>query len=145
MFKEKFRIFVSQTNVVKEESKDKEGIFTFEINKAEKVCLVVGKGCISFDSSVKAMHTLADDPGFRPDYNIIVDLRDISYHPTYKEVLDIKNNLVFMKTSFTKKVAIVTTGFRMVLAELVSRFSQLKGMTVSAFSDMGAALEWVKE
>ena len=130
---------------MQEKSDDREGVFTFEINDAEKLCLVVGKGRISFDSSVKAMHTLANDPGFNPDYNIIVDLRAINYHPTYKEVLDIKNNLVFMKASFGKKIAIVTNGFMMALAELVSRLSQLSGMTVSAFSDIDTAREWMKE
>ena len=130
---------------MKEQADHRDGTFTFEINKAEKLCIVVGKGRISFDSSVQSMHTLADDPAFDPDYNIIVDLRDISYHPTYKEVLDIKNNLVFMKASFRKKIAIVTTGFRMALAELVSRFSQLNGMTVSAFNNIDAAREWMAE
>lgn len=122
-----------------------DGEFTYEIKEADKLCIVTGKGAISFESSVEAMHTLADMPGFNPDYNIIVDLRAISYHPNYKEFFGIKNNLVSMKDHFRKKIAIVATGFLMAMAELMGKLSGMKGMHVSAFSDFDNAMRWISE
>lgn len=127
------------------EDDNSDGLYTYEINVEERLCLVVAKGRIGIKSSIKAIKTVAYDPKFDKDFSVIVDLRYSNYHPSYKEVLQLHKYLVFMKDHFQNKIAVVTTSFLWVVGELISNLSRPFGMNISAFSDMDKARQWISE
>ena len=130
---------------MKQDSDNLGGLFTYEINVAKKLCLVVAKGKITIESSLGALNDLTNTPGFEKNFKIIVDLRDINYHPSYYEVKEFQKHLVFMKGNFRNKIALVTTKFFWVVGELVCNLSKPHGLNISAFSDIDKARQWIWE
>lgn len=128
---------------MKQDSDNPDGHFTYEISVANKFCLVVATGKITSESSIDALNKLANTPGFEKDFNIIVDARNINYHPSYQEVKQIQRHLVLMKDNFRNKIALVTTEFFWVVGELLCRLSQPHGLKISAFSGMEQAQQWI--
>lgn len=122
-----------------------DGLFTYEIKVNEKLCHVVASGNITFQSTLEALHTLANAPGFKKDFNVLADLRQINYHPTYNEVLGLQQHLVSMKDNFQNKIAMVTTNFFWVIGELVSNLSRPCGINILAFNDIEKARQWISQ
>lgn len=130
---------------MKQSSDPLDGQFTYQILPSEKLCLIVATGSINYESSVNALYSLAEKPGFEKEFNILADLRSIDYHPSYLEILKFHKNMVFMKDHFKGKIAIVTTNFFWVVGELVTQLSRPYGFNILAFRDMDEADAWIAE
>lgn len=120
-----------------------EGVFTYEMDEARKLCIVVAMGRITFESSIDSMNTVVNTPGFEKDFNVIVDLRLINYHPTYSEMLGLKSHMISLKGHFQNKIVLVTSGVLWIVAELMSKFLRGEGMNVFAFRDMDETMRWL--
>jgi len=110
-----------------------------------KLCIVKAEGKISFNSSIGEMIKVINNPEFDTNYRIIVDLTEISYNPSYKEIEGIKNKLIQLKPYFKQKIALISVGSISVIAYLIAQFAKYNGLKIKTFTTLDNAYEWLNE
>ena len=118
--------------------------FSIEIDVERRLFVATGLGEISFVYSVDVMIDLVKNPEFRNDFNVIIDLRRITYHPTYDELIGIKEKLIFLKGRFKKKIALVTTELLHLVGKEVCSFFNAAGFNMKFFEDLDMAKKWIE-
>ncbi len=119
--------------------------FSVDIDVEKSIFFVTGLDDISFGYSVDVMIDLVKNPEFRNDFNMIIDLRKITYHPTYDELIGVKEKLIYLKGRFNKKkVAMVTTELFQLIGEEVCSFFNAAGINMKLFEDIDKAQKWIE-
>ena len=117
--------------------------FIFEIISENSICIITGKGQITFEETVNAMNFIAFHPDFDPDFNVIVDLRLINYHPSYKDLQGIISAMKVLKDRFKNKVAIITDYKLDVIAKLFVIYNKQAGIKIRSFTNREKADLWI--
>ncbi len=119
--------------------------FTIDIDVERKMCLVTGKGEISFEDSTGAMNNLIADARYNKNFPTIVDLRMIDYHPTYREFKGIRAQLLFIRENFGNRVALITSGHLASLGQLICFMVNKEGMKMKFFDKYEDGEKWACE
>ncbi len=117
--------------------------YKYIIDKEKQLCRINGVGKVNFESSIKTMNTVANDPNFKNGFRILVDLTAINYYPDYYELLGIIEKITSLKNRFKNKIALVTDLNMSVLVHLASIYCENAGMELKYFANEEKALEWL--
>jgi hypothetical protein len=84
--------------------------FSHAICAAEETVLVTANGEITIRSAQRAVSDVQADPQFRPDYRVLVDLREMKYSPSTEDIRVLASTLGEARDSYRGKVAVVVSG-----------------------------------
>ena len=111
--------------------------FSYTISQQEHMVRVVADGPIDLRSSVDAMHAVAADPDFNPDFHILVDLRRMEYSPSTDDLIGIRDTLFGLRYTFQGGVTLVVPPASLYLARLVCILTSAAGFKMTAVTDIG--------
>lgn len=120
-----------------------EGKFSHSINKEENICYVHAVGDIDFNKSRQAMDRVANDPDFDSSMYIVVDVRQVSFHPSFSELMTLKDHLNFLKDNYKNKIAVVSNMELYYICQMFSMFCTRFGLQMKPFKDPTKAMQWL--
>ena len=119
--------------------------FSYTINEDEKTARVVATGTVTLESCIEIMKRLADDPEFKPDYHIFVDLRTMDYLPSNDEIEEIIATLSTLKEVYKSRIALLVEGkIQMFIAKLACLLSKRSGFEIEPFTVLEEAEAYLK-
>lgn len=119
--------------------------FSHRIAPERQLAEVVGKSSVNLADCLEAMHCLSEDPDFRGDYHVLVDLREIAFRPSADDARAVADALGALKSHFTGRVGVVVAGgFMFGMTRMTSLFAEMAGFDMTPFLDYGEAKAWVQ-
>lgn len=117
--------------------------FSFTIDDEKKIFTIIGNENISLNTIIEAFSSAKQISEKTRNYKIMADLRTVNFHPTFDEILTIKNRITTEKDSLNSKIALVTGQKISILAQLVSAFSNAISIKMKAFMEISDAENWL--
>ena len=141
-----FHLYNGKFNTAMKDMKESCGPYIIQYSPEEKVIRIkAGKG-VDFDSSIRVMSQVVHSPYFAPDHRIIIDFREMKYHPSYGELTGITTHLKSLSKSFQKKFAMISVrGPIYYVFELIASICKMAGMEVKIFHSEKDAETWINE
>ena len=107
---------------------------------------IIPSGKYSLKDIKSLISLVVSDPDYNPDYNVIVNLREVNYTPVVSEIIEISDFVVTIKQSFRAKTAIITKSELMYqMFKLAAHYTSKQGLRSNIFKDMDTAKEWLSE
>lgn len=120
--------------------------YRYEINSAARRVTVIGEGDSDFAGSVAFIRALTADAEYRPEYDLLVDLRGLEYTASNTEVLGFRQTINELRALFRGRIALVVSGLvRYGTARMLSQIVEPIGVRMEAFRDIDAARAWLDE
>jgi hypothetical protein len=117
---------------------------TWSICEEKRLALVRYEGPINLAQVVDTMVEVAGSPEFERDYGVLVDLREMEYSPSVRELIEIASAVINMKSLMQGKIALVTaTAFHHQMTQFNVRLVSVVGVRGKAFREMEEARKWV--
>jgi hypothetical protein len=116
--------------------------YTFTIDPDSRVAWVFGSGPMDLEESLTAPKLLFAHPDYRPDFGVVVDLRELDYEPAAGDVMVVARNLVNLRAYFAHRLAVVVRRSHSVAAELVAAIASAGGFPVRIFASAEEARRW---
>lgn len=117
--------------------------FTFEFFEQDSIFVTTGVGEINFDESVEAIKQVAIHSELNTNHKLIIDLREINYHPSFTDLHGIIGTIKFFKNKFKNNLALVTDIKMEILAKLVVVYCTRSGICMKSFVDIDDAYKWI--
>ncbi len=115
----------------------------YEIKSEEKTAFVTVSGRVDLRSALDAMGRLAEDPSFDKNYKIVIDVREMDYHPSLGELRVMAWALGHERRSYGDQVAVVLPDrSERARPHIFARFARMAGVGFNMFRDMPSALRW---
>lgn len=121
-----------------------EGKYEYCFDLSENTCLVFGRGAVNLSMTIQAMSMVTGDPRFRSDWWILADLSDIYFHPTYEELMSIKDHLLAINANRKNRIAVVVPDELYYVSLLISKIAQTSGLDICIFRNITPARTWLK-
>jgi hypothetical protein len=119
--------------------------YSHAIHPHGKYALLVAEGECDLDRTIVAMTTLVKDPGWAPDFGILVDARRIEYTPGAEETRQLAAVASQRDFFLSHPMAIVVgQDLNYGIARMFSALAGLQGAAVEVFRDMEGAHAWLK-
>jgi len=109
--------------------------------------VMTASGTADLAASKAALKSLADDPDFLQDYEVLLDWRDIDCKMSVTDVFEIATFLANPKTKLPthKKIAILVSGRHAFdHAKFLEICATNRGVALYAFEDYAKANEWLE-
>ncbi|MBL4939210.1 MAG: hypothetical protein JKY16_02860 [Lutibacter sp.] len=118
----------------------------YRILKANKLILEAHSGNLDIASFINFKTTLATNPSFSPNFNFIIDLKDVTFETSES---DLKKYADFLtkskKYKGSRKVAVITkTPNQVVSSVLFKLMFSNPSQNIEIFSTVNSAVEWMK-
>ena len=118
--------------------------FSYTINQSEKIARAVAEGTVNLESCIEIIKRLANDPEFKSEYNIFVDLRNMDYLPSNEELEEIIATLSTLKDVYKSKIALLVEGkIQMFIAKLACLLSKRSGFEIEPFAELEQAEKYL--
>ena len=105
---------------------------------------VVGTGAPTIIETEAAVLQLARDPGFRPGYGVLLDVRDMSYIPSWADAQAYQRLFAGLRKTYTGGLAVVVSGTAPYgVARMMSVMFGFIGVQLGAFTELGEATAWL--
>ena len=118
--------------------------FSYSISPMHKVAYVTARGAVDLRAAMDAMGRIRKDPGFDPDYGVLVDASDMEYSPTAGEIGVLEWALGHEKTSYRSRIAVIRPQEgRETMRDAFMRLAARTGIELGLFPNRESALEWV--
>ncbi|RKD87877.1 hypothetical protein [Mangrovibacterium diazotrophicum] len=124
---------------------DHPGIYRYSIDCKEHLCYVYVGGRIDYHITVSLIKAVAEHPDFTPDMCILLDLTELNYHPTYQELMAIRDHLKLMKDRFRSRIAVHVPHDLHDLILMMSMFCKKFGLNMRPFRNREDLQEWFSE
>ncbi len=118
--------------------------YTLEVDPATRMAFVRGSGPMDLQESLEAPVVLTRQPGFRPDFGVIVDLRELEYEPKAADVVAVAHNLIRLRNLFEHRVAVVVRRKLNLAAQLGAAMAGAGGFALRIFESPEEAIAWVR-
>ncbi len=115
----------------------------YQIDTCCRIAYVKATGETSFFPSVEAIRTLADDTEFRPDYSVLVDLRNVDAIPTISEARAFAKLLSDTRIFGNRMGLVVSEEVNTSINQMAIAISRLQGRRIGKFVDVGEAKAWL--
>lgn len=120
--------------------------YKIDISKENSLVTIQPTGIYSAKDITALMLIVVNDPLYKPEYNRIVDIRDVEYTPIVGEILQISQFVVSMKKHFKGKTAIIATGELLYsMFKVTAQYTSRKGLKTNIFRDKEEALAWIAD
>ncbi len=109
--------------------------------------VMTASGTVDLAASKVALKSLADDPEFMADYEVLLDWRDTDCTMSVTDVFEIAKYLTDLTTKLptNKKIAILVSGRHAFdHAKFLELCATNRGVTLFAFEDYDKASEWLE-
>lgn len=117
--------------------------YEYEVDSRLRLAFVRGWGPMDLDETLRAPERLLEHPEFRPEFGIIVDLRDLEYAPRAQDVIAVGRNLIRLRGLFAHRIAVIVPAPLNLAAELGAAIAAAGGFPVRIFDSPEQAREWV--
>ena len=92
------------------------------------------------------MMIVVNDPLYKPEYDLIVDIRDVKYTPIVSEILQISQFIVTIKDHFKGRTAIIANGDLLYsMFKITAQYTSERGIKTNIFRDIEEALAWIAD
>lgn len=120
-----------------------EGRYSYYLDFDKNICVMTGFGNVDFSVTKKAMSAVKKDASFGHNMQILVDLRNITFYPTYDELISLKDHLVFLKENHNSSIALVISDELYYIGLLITKLTQAVGLSMCVFKKMEKAESWL--
>jgi hypothetical protein len=118
--------------------------YTWTIDARRGRATVVGTGAPTMSETEAAVLHLARDPGFRPGYGVLLDVRDMSYIPSWADAQAYQRLFAGLRATYTGGLALVVSGTAPYgVARMMSVMFGFIGVQLGAFTELGEATAWL--
>lgn len=118
--------------------------FSIIVDKEQNICKVVGKGEVNFEKAMGAFSAAQEIPDMNPDLMVLADLRTVHYHPSFSEIMALKDKITLFKDNYKNKIALLSRGKIKILADMVCAFSIAASIDMKSFSEEDEAMSWLQ-
>ena len=120
--------------------------YTHEILPTRKLAVVTASSEINLADCIKEMHEVARTPNFKPWYDVLVDLRTVSYTPTLFESYQLARTLRELRRTYSGPMAIVVSNSpHLGISKTIGSFVESSGMKLGTFTTVEEAQRWLAE
>lgn len=121
-------------------------VYKLRITEKENLVLVTARGSYSLKDIKTLIHLIVEEPHYKPNFNIIIDITGIIYTPIISEIKVISDFLVSLKHYFKGTTAIVAKGELIYsMFKLSTQLINKQGLKSNIFSTIEEALVWIKD
>ncbi len=118
----------------------------YEISRDNRRAKVTGRGRGGFDELVATMNTVAADPGFSSDFDIIADFRDLKYTPSLRELRALSSAFAETRSLFIGRVGfVVRDRLQLRLGRFAAMLAKLLSFEIATFESVYDASSWLDE
>jgi hypothetical protein len=120
--------------------------FEYVISAIDKMVSVKFAGETDFEKGVQHLMEVVADKNFQREYSIVVDVREMNYHPNFSEMRAFADVLTELKEKCTGKTALVVGSFiHYTIGKVLAGWLHAAGITFQVFRDYNEAATWTKE
>jgi hypothetical protein len=105
--------------------------FSHFIAKQMQTVYVTAEGPVNAACANELMFSLAGDPAFEPQFEIIFDLRRLVYEPNLTDLFEIRNALIGLRDKFRGRITVVTTEASRSTIRLASALFSAMGLEIT--------------
>lgn len=121
-------------------------LYDYSISPETKFVHIIANGNYSIGDIKNLVELVTSDERYRPEFNSIVDIRDVKYTPVVSEIIEFSDFIITMKKSFKSKVALIVKGEILYnLFKISSHLSNKNGIKIDIFTDLQKAKIWISE
>jgi predicted Zn-dependent peptidase len=117
--------------------------FFIELDDTNQVFIINGSGNVDYEKTVEAIQHAIETIKDNPDYKILALMDQVTYHPTFNEIMNIKNQITGLKNLLSNRVAIVTQGRLTIIADMICAFASLSSIKMKSFQSEEEAFNWL--
>jgi len=118
--------------------------YTWTIDTRRGRATVVGTGAPTIAETEAAVLGLAADPAFRPGYGVLLDVRDMTYIPSWADAQAYQRLFAGLRTTYTGGIALLVRGTAPYgVARMLSVRLGFVGVQLGAFLEPGEATAWL--
>lgn len=118
--------------------------YTWTIDPHRGRATVIGNGAPTIVETEAAVLRLARDPAFRPGYGVLLDMRELTYIPSWADAQAYQRLFSGLRTTYTGGIALVVRGTAPYgVARMLSVMFGFIGVQLGAFTEMGEAVAWL--
>jgi len=118
--------------------------YTWTIDAHRGRVTVVGTGAPAITATEAAVLHLARDPAFRPGYGVLLDVREMSYIPSWADAQAYQRLFAGLRSTYTGGIALVVNGTAPYgVARMLSVMLGFVGVQLGAFTDLANAAAWL--
>jgi len=119
--------------------------FSYTISPEHRMAYVKVSGRVDLRAVLGMMGRLANDPKFDRSYKIVVDVRDMDYHPSAGELRVLAWALGHERRSYGDRVGVVLPERpERARPHIFTRFARMAGVGFNLFRDMPSAMRWTR-
>lgn len=120
-------------------------IFEFDILESESLVLIRVEGVGDFQKGITNVLAVAYDVRFKDNFNVLVDLCRLNYHPSLSELRAFADVLISLKDKYSGKTALVVSNFfHYGFGKVLGGFLELAGIKMQVFRETPDAMQWFK-
>ena len=117
--------------------------YEWTIDSDKKLVSLVGSGRVDFDSSMETMRGIAADKSYRPEFDTLVDLRQMEYKASLGDIHEFSEMIAKLGIYKGRMAIVVTSSDHFGAARQLSAFSEGHGREFEVFTGMRSALRWL--
>ena len=120
--------------------------YTYNVSTEMKCTTITPSGKYSLKDIKSLISMVISDPDYNPEFNVLLNLREVKYTPVVSEIIEISDFIVTMKKSFRAKTAIITKSELMYqMFKLSAHYTSKQGLRSNVFKDIDLAKKWLNE
>ena len=120
--------------------------YRYEISENEQIVFIHGTDYISLDDSLALINEIALTQNFKPEYKLLVDVRNMENVPSSTEVKSFVLALGKLRERFQSSIAVVVSGeLNFGMARMTSILADIEQIRMRIFYEYETAYRWLSE
>ncbi len=121
-------------------------IYKLQVSENKNLVIVTARGVYSLKDIKRLIHLIIDEPHYKSNFDIIIDITGIIYTPIVSEISVISDFLISLKHYFKGVTAIVAEGELIYsMFKLSTLLINKQGLKSSIFTSIEEALAWIRD
>ena len=117
--------------------------FTWSIETRGRLLTIVGSGPADYGVSVETMRSIAVDPRYRPEFDVLVDVRKLDYVASLQEVRQFVDWMVKLVVFKGRMAIVVSDSLQFGAGRQFSAHAEMRGREIEIFMEMESARRWI--
>ena len=121
-------------------------IYKLKVSESKNLVIITARGVYSLKDIKRLIHLIIDEPHYKSNFDIIIDITGIIYTPIVSEISVISDFLISLKHYFKGVTAIVAEGELIYsMFKLSTLLINKQGLKSSIFTSIEEALAWIRD
>jgi len=117
--------------------------YEWTIDPGRRFVTIVASGRVDFESSMETMRSIAADKRYHPEFDTLVDLRQMEYKASLGDIHQFSEMVAKLGIYKGRMAIVVTSADHFGAARQFSAFSEGHGREFEVFTGMRNALRWL--